>query len=199
MFCSVLKCEEKLLEVVQEPKRCSLELQVYEGTTVAYVKPGTKILQNTFIEKDCDGLDDMGLVYKVFTDEKKNRIAYLIQNQKLNAFTGVTGTVLEHSQLFEDRLEEEDQLQYDDFTNSGLYSTPYIEHRRKMLFSDEEFEGFEAGINRFLGTATISGSENMEGLNLLELIEPDAIFELIFGSSFIQGIMLFLSILGYIR
>ena len=106
---------------------------------------------------------------------------------------------MEQSQLFETRLEEEDQLQYNDFENSGLYSKEYLDNRRRLLFSDEEFEGFEAGINRFLGTATISGSDNMEGLDLLELIEPDALFQLIFGSRFIQGIMLFLSILSYIR
>ena len=78
-------------------------------------------------------------------------------------------------------------------------SKEYLDNRRRLLFSDEEFEGFEAGINRFLGTAAISGSDSMEGLDLLELIEPDALFQLIFGSSFIQGIMLFLSILSYIR
>ena len=85
------------LEVVHEPKRCSLELQVYDGDSVAYVKPGTKVLQNTFIEKDCDGLEDMGLIYQVFDDEEKTKMAYIIQNEKLSIFTAITGNVMEQS------------------------------------------------------------------------------------------------------
>ena len=74
-----------------------------------------------------------------------------------------------------------------------------MEIRRKELFGDETYEGYSAGINRFLGRAISPGSANGEDLDLLGLIKPDALFELLFGSTFMRALMLFLSILSYIR
>ena len=73
-----------MLEVVEEPSRCTEELQVYEnGDNIAYLKPGTGILQNTFIEKTCQGMNDIGKVYKVYNDDKKTQTFQIIQNEKM--------------------------------------------------------------------------------------------------------------------
>lgn len=192
----MLKCEEKMLRVVEEPSICTEELQVFESEDkIAYVKPGTGILQNTFIEEDCNGMR----VHKVFHDARKTQQVYIIQYEEISKFHGITGTIMEHSQLFEEKLEMDDLLQYPDFRDSGLYSQEYLQARRKQLFADEELEAATAGINRFLGKASTAGAGNTEELDLLQLIKPDALFELIFGSSIIQGIILGLNILSYLR
>ena len=93
----------------------------------------------------------------------------------------------------------DDLLQYQDYRDSGFYTEDDLETRRKAIFADEEYEAATAGINRFLGSATTTGSGSSEELDLLKLIKPDALMELIFGSSIIQGIMLALNILSYLR
>ena len=189
-----------MLEVVEEPSRCTEELQVYEnGDNIAYLKPGTGILQNTFIEKTCQGMNDIGKVYKVYNDDKKTQTFRIIQNEKIYQYHGVTGNVMDHSQLFEPKLEMDDLLQYPDFRDSGIYSENYLEKRRRELFNDEEVEAATAGINRFLEGATNSGSGKPEELDLLKLIKTDDLLELVLGSGFIQGIMTALSILSYLR
>lgn len=133
---SILRCEERILKVTDDNSFCTQELQAYDkkDSKRVFVDASTNVIQNSFVEEDCadDGLGD---IYLVRTNESKEKgtDTYIIQEKKIEVFDKITGSVVANSDIFSKKLLLESQIDYKDFSDTGIYPAEYIEARARYI------------------------------------------------------------------
>ena len=131
---SIMQCKEMYLEVIDGISDCTEEIQVkFHDETISYVVPGSRIIQETFTKQKCNDFG-VGNVVEVHRGDKTGPKLHIIQQSQIRIYDHVTGKVQDNEDLFYSPVYFDYILNYQDFHGSGLYSSEFMEERRKWIF-----------------------------------------------------------------